>query len=142
MLLNFFLKNKSMLIQNHVLISSFCSQIYICKFEMNLNSFIQHSCTEERVKCLWCVCAQLCPTLWEPLDCRLPVSSVHEIFQARILEWVAISFFRGIFPTQGLSLCLLRLLHWQADSSTASPPIYGKCCQFMLSIQLILTTLT
>ena len=39
--------------------------------------------------------AQLCLTLCDPMDCSLPGSSVHEIFQARILEWVAISFSRG-----------------------------------------------
>ena len=35
---------------------------------------------------------QSCSTLCDPVDCSLPGSSVHEIFQARILEWVAISF--------------------------------------------------
>ena len=35
------------------------------------------------------------PTLSEPMDCRLPGSSEHGILQARILEWVAISFSRG-----------------------------------------------
>ena len=35
---------------------------------------------------------QLCPTLCNPVDCSLPGSSVHGIFQARVLEWVAISF--------------------------------------------------
>ena len=38
--------------------------------------------------------AQSCPTLWDPTDCSLPDSSVHTIFQARVLEWVAISFCR------------------------------------------------
>ena len=38
--------------------------------------------------------AQLCLTLCNPIDCSLPGSSVHGIFQARILEWVAISFSR------------------------------------------------
>ena len=38
-----------------------------------------------------CVCAQSCPTLWDPMDCSLPGFSLHGIFQARILEWVAIS---------------------------------------------------
>jgi len=38
--------------------------------------------------------AQLCPTLCDPMDCSLPGSSVCGIFQARILEWVAISFSR------------------------------------------------
>ena len=36
--------------------------------------------------------AQLCPTLCDPMDCSLPGSSVHGIFQARELEWVALSF--------------------------------------------------
>ena len=38
---------------------------------------------------------QSCPTLCDPMDCSLPGSSVHGIFQARVLEWVAISFSRG-----------------------------------------------
>ena len=36
--------------------------------------------------------AQSCPTLRDPIDCSLPGSSVHGIFQARILEWGAIAF--------------------------------------------------
>ena len=39
--------------------------------------------------------AQSCPTLCDPVDCSLPGSSIHGIFQARVLEWVAISFSRG-----------------------------------------------
>ena len=39
--------------------------------------------------------AQSCPTLCDPVDCSTPGSSVHGILQARILEWVAISFSRG-----------------------------------------------
>ena len=35
---------------------------------------------------------QSCLTLSDPMDCSLPGSSVHGIFQARILEWVAIAF--------------------------------------------------
>ena len=44
-----------------------------------------------------CVCAraQSCLTLCDPWDCSLPGSSVHGIFQARILEWVAIVYSRG-----------------------------------------------
>ena len=60
---------------------------------------------------------QSCPTLCSPMDCSKPDSSVHEILQARILEWAAVPHFRiwdllnpGIQPT---SLCLL---HWQAGS--------------------------
>ena len=39
--------------------------------------------------------AQLCLTLYNPMDCSLPGSSVHAILQARILEWVAIPFSRA-----------------------------------------------
>ena len=35
---------------------------------------------------------QSCPTLSDPMDCSLPGSSVHVIFQARVLEWGAIAF--------------------------------------------------
>ena len=42
-----------------------------------------------------CVCAQLCPTHCDPMDCSLPGSSVHGIFQARILEQVTVSSSRG-----------------------------------------------
>ena len=39
--------------------------------------------------------AQSCPTLCDPMDCSPEGSSVHGVLQARILEWVAISFSRG-----------------------------------------------
>ena len=68
-----------------------------------------------------CVCVhvrahvQSCLTFCDPMDCRPPGSSVHEIFQARIL--VGCHFLlQGIFLTQGSNLCFLPLLHWQADS--------------------------
>ena len=56
-------------------------------------------------------CAGL--TLCALMDCSPPGSSVHRIFQARILEGVAISFSGGIFPAQSSNL---HLLHWQVDS--------------------------
>ena len=43
---------------------------------------------------LFCLVAQSCLTLCDPTDCSLPGSSVYGISQARILEWVAISFSR------------------------------------------------
>ena len=36
--------------------------------------------------------ARSCPTLCDPMDCSLPGSSTHGIFQARVLEWVAVAF--------------------------------------------------
>ena len=38
---------------------------------------------------------QSCPTLSDPMDCSLPGSSIHGIFQARVLEWGAIAFSAG-----------------------------------------------
>ena len=45
--------------------------------------------------------AKLYPTLWDPMDCSPPGSSVHGISQARILQWVAISFSRDL-PDSGI----------------------------------------
>ena len=42
-----------------------------------------------------CAYTQSCLTLCDPMDCSLPCSSVHGIFQATKLEWVAISYSRG-----------------------------------------------
>ena len=39
-----------------------------------------------------CEVTQSCPTLCDPMDCSLPGTSVHGIFQAIVLEWIAISF--------------------------------------------------
>ena len=47
---------------------------------------------------------QSCPTLCDPMDHSLPGFSAHGLLQARILEWGAIPFSRGIYQTQGLSL--------------------------------------
>ena len=53
------------------------------------------------------------PTLCDPMDCSLPGSYVHGIFQARILEWVTVSSSRdlpdlGIEPTLGYASCIGR----------------------------------
>ena len=93
----------------------FLEQLDMHKQKMNLDMNFTHFIiinpqTDHRLKVL---VTQLCPTLCDPMDCSPPGSSVHGISQARILEWVAISFLQGIFPTQGSNLCLL---YWQADS--------------------------
>ena len=72
-----------------------------------------------------CMCsvAQLCLTLWGPMDCSPPGSSVHGILQEKILEWGAISYSGGVFPTQGSKPCLFHLRLWQADSLPLVPPV-------------------
>ena len=44
---------------------------------------------------MWKLVIQSCPTVCKPMDCSPPGSSVHEILQARIPEWIAISFSKG-----------------------------------------------
>ena len=61
----------------------------------------------------YCLVAQSCLTLCDPMDCSPPGSSVHRIFQVRILEWGCHSLLQGIFLTEGSNPSLL---HWQADS--------------------------
>ena len=58
---------------------------------------------------------QLCPTLYDPMDCSLPGSSVHGILQARILERIAISF-SGDLPDPGIEP---RSPAFQADALTS-----------------------
>ena len=57
-------------------------------FYFDNNLFIHHNNSESEV-------AHSCLTLCDPMDCSLPGSSVHGIFHARVLEWIAISFSRG-----------------------------------------------
>ena len=49
----------------------------------------------DTLKLKWSDVAQSCPTLCNPMDCSRSGSSIHRIFQARVLEWIAISFSRG-----------------------------------------------
>ena len=65
--------------------------------------------------------AQSCPALCDPMDCSLPHFSVHGIFQARLLEWGAISFPRGSFQprdqAKGLPHCRLVFYHLSHQGS-------------------------
>ena len=62
--------------------------------------------------------AQSCPTLSDPMDCTLPGFSFHGIFQARVLEWVAIAFFvHFAAAAKSLQSCLTL-----CDPIDGSPP--------------------
>ena len=61
-------------------------------------------------------------TLHSPMDCGLPGSSVHGIFQAGMLEWVAFPHSSGSFLIRGLKLRLLCLPHWQAIHLSLESP--------------------
>ena len=79
-----------------------------------IKSLVWEKVCKDNVDC-WCCCpaTESCPTLCNPMDSSPPGSSLHGISQARIVEWIATSFPRGIFPDQGLNLCLL---HWQMNA--------------------------
>ena len=57
-----------------------------------------------------CVSCSSSPTLCDPIDCSPPGSSVHGILQARILEWIAITFSKGSSSFEGLNPHLLKSL--------------------------------
>ena len=75
--------------------------------------------------CGGCLVVKLCPTLCDPMGCNPPGSSVHGIFQARILEQVAIFLLQGIFPTRvsnpGISCIAVTFL---TTEPPGSPYIY------------------
>ena len=66
--------------------------------------------------CCLCTCAQPCPNLCDPVYCSPPGSSVHGIFQVRVVEWVSISFSRGSSQprdrTQVYCIGMWILNHW------------------------------
>ena len=77
-----------------------------------------------RTPCCYCFVAKLHPILCNPMDCYLPGSSVHGIFQARILKWVAISFSRvSSWPRDQTCIsCITRriLYHWATRELTVN----------------------
>ena len=93
--------------------------------------------------CIYCLVTKSCLTL-DPMDGSLPGSSVHGISQARILEWVAISFSRAFQPrgqtcvsfigrgilyhwaTRGACVCLCTYIHTQTHTTY----VYGNASMF------------
>ena len=63
----------------------------LCIYCLGKDRTAPHTCA------VLCLVSQPCPTLYDPMDCSLPSSSVHVILHARILEWVAISLSKGSF---------------------------------------------
>ena len=88
-------------------------------------TFLLHACNVTSVLSALC----------NPVDCSPPGSSVHGISQARILQWVVISFSRGPSWPSWSNLCLLSLVHWQAGSVALAPP--GKSLLFQLVVMYL-----
>ena len=71
-----------------------CSKKVQALNEENVLKIVNYLILRGACLCL-CLVAQSCTTLYDLLDCSPPGSYIHGIFQARILEWVAISFSSG-----------------------------------------------
>ena len=88
----------------------------------------------------WSEVAQSCPTLCDPMDYSLPGSSVHGVFQARILEWVVISFSRRSSQSRDwtwVSLIVGRCLTIWATGKSSSIWVYLGA---LYSVPLIYTS--
>ena len=109
---------------------------------MNISSticlFSNHShCA--RAECACCALSRsVVSDSWDPIDCSLPGSFVQGILQARILEWVTISFSRGSFQprdwTQVYCIAVRLLTDWGYPGS----PLYFVLCQCPLYILIVL----
>ena len=79
--------------------------------------------------------AQSCPTLSDPMDCSLPGSSIHGIFQARVLEWGAIAFSYVMFSSVQFSCSVMsdslrldELQHARPPCPSPTPGVHPNPC--------------
>ena len=68
---------------------------------------------------------QSCPTLSDPMDCSLPGSSVHGIFQARVLEWGATAFSPTISTVNGYAYLGCKCFNWRSIQYSSSDTLAG-----------------
>ena len=87
-----------------------------------------------------CVCAQSHLTFHDPIDCSLPGSSVHGIFQAKILEWVAITCLkessqpRDWAESPACESCICRRFLYLCAMPPWKPQIWLCCCCWVTSV--------
>ena len=86
--------------------------------------------------------AQLCPTLFDPMDYSLPGSSIHGIFQARVLEWGAISFSRITVNSAAWTLGCMYPFRWcfSLDIYLGIAELYGSSIFSFFSLLRTLRT--
>ena len=104
-----------------------CVCVYVCVHGC------LHVCVCVSVDLCTCSVTWSCLSFCDPMDCNIPGSSVHGIFQGGILEWVAISSSRGSFPPRDWTH-LFPILHWPAESS----PLHHLESPIYLSISIYL----
>ena len=84
--------------------------------------------------CVHALCCSLCVILCDPMDYSLPGSSVHGIFQARILEWVAISF-SNLFFKNTINIHILIQGKLLCDLSSYVISVCGTCTTLSCRVQ-------
>ena len=112
---------------------------WICGSHTQKRDLRQLSCLK------WSEVAQSCPTLCNPMDCSLSGSAIHGIFQARVLEWIAISFSRGSSrPRKRTQVSHIAGRHFTVWGTREAPNtqyltiiIYGMFASFQWALQNI-----
>ena len=97
--------------------------VFITALFIKAKTWKQRKCpSADEWRKTWCIreVTQSCPTLCDPTDCSLPGFSVHGIFQARVLEWVAISFSK--WNTAAATAKSLQSCPTLCDPIEGSPP--------------------
>ena len=90
----------------------------LADFHFHIHSYTWSTCEEE-----WSEVTQSCLTLCNPMDCSLPGSSVYGIFQARALEWAAISFSET--PRKSSNFCeILSSIYYSVETKERSPALW------------------
>ena len=86
---------------------------YTRKHSLTTEPVPQAGCCTFPTSCM-CARSQLCPALCNPMDCSLPGSSVHSIFQARMLECITVSFSGGSFQPRDQThiFCIACIGRW------------------------------
>ena len=96
-----------------------CTSFILCKLSRSFRKTEITNIENREIKlfcCGGCLVTKSCLTLCDPMDCSLPGSSVHGISQARILEFVAISYSRGHSQLRNQTHVSHKSIALQADS--------------------------
>ena len=94
-----------------------------CSHEIKRHLLLGKKSYDQSVAAVAAKSLQSCPTLCDPIDGSPPGSAVREVFQARVLEWVAIAFSRQIYPAAASAAAAAKSLQ---SCPTLCDPIDGS----------------
>ena len=102
-------------------------------WEMREREDSEDAWLQSALACMKVLVAQYCPTLCNSMNCSLPGSFVHGILQVRILDWVAIPFSRGSFPSRDQIQVSCIASRFFTDWATREVPFFCLfVCLFLL----------